>query len=77
MSNREVQLEIREIEYSDSSTGVDTWEVWSLSKNLLYRSANLDEVMEYIMNEFSEYYIKLDIVSLKWRYLEQKVEDNL
>lgn len=67
-------LEIRQVEYSCSPGGVDEWELYSLGENFLYSSKNLNEVMDYVMKNFSDYRIELEIKSLNWWHIQQERE---
>ena len=66
-----IYLQIRQIEYSCSPGGVDEWELYSLGENFLYSSKNLNEVMDYVMKNFSDYRIELEIKSLNWWHIQQ------
>jgi len=64
--NSMLHLQVREIEYSCSPGGIDTWELYSTSENLIYSSENLDDIMKYIFKNFGERRINLEIRSLEW-----------
>lgn len=64
--NSVIHLQVREIEYSCSPGGIDTWELYSTSENLIYSSENFEDIMKYIFKNFGEYRINLEIKSLEW-----------
>ena len=76
MKNR-ITLLAYEIEYSCSPGGVDEWELYSLSENLLYSSENYLDLMRYAMEKFPEYEITLVIKSLASWHKEQEEEERL
>ncbi len=71
MSFTKISLTLREVEYSCSPGGVDTWELYSLSENLLKSSEKFEEITQYVMDNFSGYEIDLNIKSLSWWNKEQ------
>ena len=76
MSFTRLRFTIREIEYSCSPGGVDTWELYSLGEDLLKSSENLSELVQWVTNKYSDYEIDLNIKSLNWWHKEQEKEAN-
>ena len=64
--NSMIHLQVREIEYSCSPGGVNTWELYSISENLIYSNENFEDIMKYILKNFGEYRLNLEIRSLEW-----------
>ena len=73
--NSMLHLQVREIEYSCSPGGIDTWELYSSgSENLIYSNENLEDIMKYIFKNFKERRINLEIRSLEWWRKNEEAE---
>jgi hypothetical protein len=71
--NTPIYLTLSQIEYSCSPGGIDTWELYSVTGNLLGEWVDIKNAINYIYEEFSEHKIKLEINSLENYHKQEAV----